>query len=104
MSSTTGEISNVPYENNVYLLKDFHEDVPSQQIQFYKLNLDGTHEDGTTLGEMLRVCHERLSDLNSRFGCEENQKALESIAEARKWLEKRTEDRKARGVEGKHEV
>ena len=67
MSSITGQTSDTPYENNVYLLEDFHEDKPSQQIQFYKLNADGSYENGTTLEEMLRVSIERLVDLNNRF-------------------------------------
>lgn len=92
-----------PYENNVYLLPDFDEGVPSQQIHFYKLNKDGSHENGTTLEAMLDVCIQRLTDLNNRFQCKENEEALTGMRAALGALNRRTADRKARGVEGKHE-
>lgn len=85
-----------------YLLKDFNEDVPSQEISFYEMNEDGTKENGTTLEEMLRVSIERLKELNNRFGCRENSLAITKMEEALMWLNKRTEDRIARGVEGQH--
>jgi len=71
-------------------------------ITFYKMNPDESFENGTTLEEMLRVCSERLSDLDARFHCEENENALKHIEEARMLLDTRTKNRKARGVEGKH--
>lgn len=73
-----------------------------QEVVFYKLNADNTYENGTTLEEMLRVCIERLQNLNDRFACRENSIAITKMEEALLWLNKRTEDRKARGVEGKH--
>ena len=91
-----------PSEKNVYLLADFNSDAPSQQIQFYKMNEDGTHENGTTLEEMIKVCVERLGNLNNRFPCRENSIAITKLQEAKMWLDARTADRKARGVEGKH--
>lgn len=101
-------------EKNEYALLQFMRDFSSpddkegtqkfQKIVFYRLNLDGSYENGTTLEEMLRVCNERLAELDSRFPCEENKKAGNCIEEARKWLEVRTADRKERGVEGKHEA
>ena len=93
-------------ENNVYLLynfKDRSEDSIQQKVVFYKLNSDGSFEEGTTLEEMLRVCFERLTDLNSRFPCLENDDALKAIKIAQGRLEDRTRDRKERGVEGKHQ-
>src|SRR3990167_1638457 len=75
-----------------------------QTITFYRMNPDGSYENGTTLEEMLRVSFERLSFLNSKFPCEENEEAMKHIEEAKKSLDKRTADRKARGVEGKHEA
>jgi len=92
-------------ENNKYTLENFQQEgLPAQEITFYKLNPDGSYENGTTLEEMLRVSFERLTDLNSRFPCLENEDALKGIAVARERLEARTKDRVARGVEGKHEV
>jgi len=73
-----------------------------QEVVFYKMNPDGSYENGTTLEEMLRVSIERLQDLNHRFPCRENALAITKMEEALMWLNKRTEDRKARGVKGKH--
>ncbi len=90
-------------EKNIYQLANFKIPNPTyQEVIFYKLNKDGTSEDGTTLEEMLRVCIERLTDLNSKFPCRENSLAITKMEEARMWLYKRTEDRINRGVEGKH--
>lgn len=87
---------------NTYSLKDFNEEVPSQEICFYEKNEDGTEKNGTTLEEMLRVSIERLKDLNNRFGCRENSIAITKMQEALMWLEERTKDRIKRGVEGQH--
>lgn len=40
----------------------------------------------------------------SRFKCRENALAITKLEEANLWLQKRTADREARGVEGTHEV
>lgn len=88
-----------------YILSDFNEsEVPGQEISFYEMNEDGTKENGTTLEEMLRVSIERLTMLNEKFRCRENSVAITKMEEALMWLNKRTEDRVKRGVEGKHEA
>jgi len=94
-------------EENKYALLQFKRDEDDtqrfQEVTFYKMKEDGTFENGTTLEEMLRVSIERLKDLNNRFGCRENSLAITKMEEALMWLNKRTEDRESRGVEGKHE-
>ena len=89
-------------EDNTFVLNNFNNE-GKQFGTFYKLNEDGTSEEGTTLEEMLRVSIKRLQDLNNRFGCRENSIAITKMQEALMWLNKRTEDRVMRGVEGKHE-
>ena len=89
-------------EKNRYFLQSFTLETPPQNIIFYKLNKDGTWEDGTTLEEMLRICIERLIDLDRKISCEENFLAIIKMREALMWLKVRTEDRIKRGVEGKH--
>ena|SRR3989338_1214643 len=99
-------------KKNEYALLQFKRDYSSpddkagkqkfQKIIFYELNKNGSHTNGTTVEEMLRVSIERLKDLNSRFECKENIKAIASAKEALKLLNQRTKNRKARGVEGKH--
>lgn len=85
-----------------YLLYDFDSDVSPQEVLFYEKNPDGTATTGTTLEEMLRVSITRLNDLNSRFSCRENSIAITKMQEALMWLNERTKNRIARGVEGQH--
>jgi hypothetical protein len=91
-------------EQNEYDLLNFKGEKLNdcQKVVFYKLNDDGTSENGTTIEEMLRVSIERLNSLNKRFPCRENALAITKMEEALMWLNKRTENRIARGVEGKH--
>lgn len=91
---------------NEYSLFNFKRDEDDtlrfQSVIFYEMFKDGAYENGTTLEEMLRVSIERLQDLNGRFPCRENSLALTNMEQALMWLNKRTEDREKRGVEGKH--
>ena len=88
---------------NEYQLNDFNSEArPPQSIAFYEKHQDGTESGGTTLEEMLRVSVARLKELNSRFACRENSLAVTKMEEALLWLNARTADRIARGVEGKH--
>lgn len=89
-------------EKNTYSLRSFKPEGPDQTVTFYKMNEDGTSEHGTTLEEMLRVCVERLQELNGRFSSRENALAVTKMQEALMWLNERTRERKSRGVEGKH--
>ena len=91
-------------EKTTYTLNSFRAEGPTQEVSFYRLNEDGTFEHGTTLEEMLRVCIERLKALNERFSCRGNALAITKMQEAVMWLNERTRERAARGVEGKHEA
>src|SRR3990167_3257004 len=94
---------NAPVEKNEYALLQFKRDFSSpddkegtqkfQKVVFYKLNEDGSYKNGTTMEEMLRVCIERLKNLNERFSCRENDLAITKMEEALGCLNKRTEDR-----------
>ena len=92
-------------EKNTYTLRSFKPEGPDQEVTFYKMNepeANMAYEHGTTLEEMLRVCIERLQDLNGRFSSRENALAVTKMQEALMWLNERTRERKSRGVEGKH--
>ena len=54
--------------------------------------------------EMLEVMISRINFLNNMFPCRENAITITKLEEALLWQQKRTNDRKLRGVEGKHEV
>lgn len=54
--------------------------------------------------QLLAVLVHRLGVLNKAFPCRENSLAITKLEEARMWLEKRTADREARGVEGTNQA
>ena len=99
-----------------YELENFEQkDKPGQVIQFIekqtsiKSAADGymnatlvTVNDGTTNEEVLRVLIDRMNSMQAKFPCRENAIVTTHLETALLWLEKRTADRKARGVEGKH--
>lgn len=83
---------------------------PGQVLQFIEkavcADRDGgsarlqTVRDGTTNEELLRVLINRMNYLQAKFPCRENAIAITHFETGLLWLEKRTADRKARGVEG----
>ena len=93
---------------NEYYLANFKSEADNsimhQKVAFYEMGEGDSFENGTTLEEMLRVSIERLTDLNGRFGCRENSIAITKMQEALMWLNQRTAERKARGVEGQHKA
>lgn len=48
------------------------------------------------------VLIDRMNYLQGKFPCRENAIVITKLEESLMWLEKRTNDRKKRGVEGKH--
>lgn len=95
-----------------YELENFEaKDKPGQVIQFIEKRPVNTIEggtaletvnDGTTNEEVLKMLIDRMNHLQAKFPCRENAIATTHMETALLWLEKRTADRKARGVEGKH--
>jgi len=59
-----------------------------------------TVKDGTTNEEVLTVLIDRLVFLQAKHPCRENAIVITKLEESLMWLNKRTQDRKARGVEG----
>ena len=98
-------------EGHQYSLSNFEENDTEQTIQFIekiKGNSDGddlvTVNNGTTNEEVLAVIVNRLQYLYYKFPSKETLYAIQNIEYAIGQLEKRTEDRKERGVEGKYLV
>jgi len=58
--------------------------------------------DGTTNEDVLAVLINRMHYLQSKFPCRENAIVITKLEESLMWLNKRTNDRVKRGVEGKH--
>ena len=96
-------------EGHRYELENFEaKDQPGQTLQFIQKTpvTEGSAElktvsDGTTNEEVLKVLIDRMNSMQAKFPCRENAIATTHMETALLWLEKRTADRKARGVEGK---
>lgn len=86
-----------------YVLDSMDGTIP-QSVQFInKEKVDDkfvTVYDGTTNEEVLKMLIDRMYWLQSRASCRENAICITKLEEALMWLEKRTRDRVARGVEG----
>lgn len=63
-----------------------------------------TIADGTTTEEVLEVLIDRIQYLHSQFPCRENEIAITKLEESLMWLNKRTQDRIKRNVEGKQSI
>lgn len=96
-----------------YLLNDLDPSAPGQILHFIhkepRVLGDGlgkeftdfvTVHSGTTNEEVLAMLIDRLNHLQAKASCRENALAITKLEEALMWLNKRTADRKARGVEG----
>jgi len=94
-----------------YVLEGFDEVVEgSQYLQFIDkepLKPDSTELvticDGTTNEEVLAMMIDRMQYLQAKFPCRENAIVITKLEESLMWLNKRTADREARGVEGKNQ-
>ena len=74
--------------------------IRKEQVTSDSVDLVTIH-DGTTNEEVLRMLVDRMQHLQAKFPCRENAIVITKLEESLMWLEKRTADRKARGVEGK---
>jgi hypothetical protein len=79
-------------------------DVELVQIHFQNGPIAEAGVNGITQEALLAIVEDRLLGFQSgEYACRENAIALTKIQEAMLWLQKRTNDRLARGVEGTHE-
>lgn len=97
-------------EGHRYAMENFEDGSKSQEIQFIEKIPVGDGDkgamhtvfDGTTNEEVLAVLIDRMESLQAKFPCRENAIVITKLQESLMWLNKRTSDRKARNVEGKH--
>lgn len=79
----------------------------NQRIQFIQkepIGEDGilkTVANGTTNEEVIEMLLHRLNYLQGKFPCRENALAITNLEQSLLWLNRRTELRKRKGVEGK---
>ena len=93
-----------------YEMSNFeNKDQPGQILQFIhkEPKEEGSTElitisDGTTNEEVFEVLIDRMNFLQSKFPCRENALVITKLEESLMWLNKRTQDRMKRNVEGKH--
>jgi hypothetical protein len=93
-------------EGHRYSLASFEGSL-SQTLQFIEKAPESegskvfkTVNDGTTNEEVLAVLINRLNYFQNKLPCRENAIVITKLEESLMWLNKRTEERKARGVEG----
>lgn len=94
-----------------YELENFERNIPELNQVLYFIDKETTADgsgalvtirDGTTNEEVLEVLIDRMRFLQAKFPCRENAIVITKLEESLMWLNKRTADRAARGVEGKH--
>jgi hypothetical protein len=96
-------------EGHKYELANFeNKEVAGQTLQFiekFPISAGSTElktiNDGTTNEELLDVLINRMNYLQGKFPCRENAIAITNLEQALMWLNKRTNDRVKRQVEGK---
>lgn len=98
----------IKVEGHQYEMSNFeNKENPGQILQFIHKEPNKNNElitisDGTTNEEVLEVLINRMNFLNNKFPCRENSIVITHLETALLWLEKRTNDRIKRNVEGKH--
>lgn len=98
--------------NHEYVITDSSEDIKSDvgastyaTINFQKGPVKENGVNGCHNEDLIAIVIDRLTSLNSgEYACRENSIAITKLEEAMMWLNKRTQDRKARNVEGTSKV
>jgi hypothetical protein len=86
---------------HLYELDNFNGSPQKQRLQFIEKDAAmNTINDGTTNEEVFIMLIDRLRHLHEKLPSRESALAITKSEEALLWLNKRTMDRKARGVEG----
>src|SRR5262245_41240179 len=93
-------------EGHSYQLDNFEKEGKSKTINFIHKVPDKegytelkTLNNGTTNEEVLRVLINRMEYLQNKFPCRENAIVIDNLKSSLDWLERRTANRMARGVE-----
>ena len=94
-------------ELDTYQVRVFNEDKSDEdreeytfEIPFQKGSIKVNGRNGVMIEELLEIVAMRITDLNGKFQCKENEEAIELINKAIAVLDDRTRDRIARQVEG----
>jgi len=79
----------------IYHSNSFNIDIAFQNGPVKEVGINGITNEA-----LLSIVIHRLQELNKQFPCRENSLAITNLEQGLMWLEKRTADRKKRGVEG----
>jgi hypothetical protein len=96
----SGEVVADPTGHRYLLSVGPHE---QQALHFQEGPVGMTGHNGVQNEQVIAALVHRLGVLNKAFPCRENSIAITKLEEALLWLEKRTQGRRLRGVEGKNE-
>ena len=89
-----------PAEGEEIGLDNPYAKVKFQEGPIKEYGVNGCHNE-----DLIAIVIDRLEHLNQgQFACRENSIAITKLTEALLWLNKRTNDRIKRGVEGTHQV
>lgn len=90
------EVRQTPLEGATISENEIYAKVNFQKGPIKENGVNGCHNE-----DLIAIVIDRLQCLNQGdFACRENSIAITKLEEAMMWLNKRTADRKARGVEG----
>ena len=95
-------------ELDTYQVRVFNEDKSDDkeeykfEIPFQKGSIKVNGRNGVMIEELLEIAAMRITDLNGKFQCKENEEAIKLIEQAIAVLDDRTRDRIARQVEGQN--
>lgn len=91
------------HEYEIWLTDSENTSRPLSKISFQNGPIKEAGFNGVSGEALLAIVEDRLISFQSGdYSCRENAIALTKIQEAMMWLQKRTRDRMARGVEGTH--
>lgn len=87
--------------NHEYIVSAVNSTIDYAKVSFQKGPIKENGVNGCHSEDLIAIVLDRLQCLNQGdFKCRENSIAITKLEEAMMWLNKRTADRKSRGVEG----
>lgn len=89
---------------NIQNQKNHHNIPPIVSFTIQSDPISEVGVNGVQVLDIIKYTYHLVSQLNKKFPCMHNEKTLEHLEMAVIWQEKRTEDRRKRGVEGKNEA
>jgi len=86
--------------NFIYVRKD----VNSISFTLQKGAIKEVGKNGCDVACLIAAAGEMIQNANEKYPCDENEKAIEHLEQALRWLRERTKNREQRGVEGTSNV